>query len=179
MRATIFICVAAFWCARSLLSFADPAYTDPVSAADWFAVVSFTVALFALAFALPMLAQLTGGGRLVYRASLIPAVGAAVAGFSNLLEDALQLGFAYWAFIGGSGVFALGIIVFALVVADARSDRRELFAIVPAATLIGWMLLEIGGGVIVAAAWLTVAAISLRSPEHSTTDAAAAGTHSG
>lgn len=36
----------------------DPEYHDPVSPSDWFAVVSFSAALFALALALPMLTQL-------------------------------------------------------------------------------------------------------------------------
>ena len=52
------MCVGVLWCARSLQSFADPEYQDPVSPSDWFAVVSFSAALFALALALPMLAQL-------------------------------------------------------------------------------------------------------------------------
>ncbi len=164
--------MAVFWCARSLQSFADPEYQDPVSASDWFAVVSFSVALFALALALPMLAQLAGGGRVVFRASLVPAVGAAAAGISNLLEDALQVGGAFWFYIIGTVLTSLGLIVFALVLAIACRGRRRLLAAVPAATLIGFLLFENGGGVAVAAAWLTVGAISLCSPARMTSRAA-------
>ena len=90
-RAALFTFVGVVWCVRSLQSFADPEYQDPVSASDWFAVLSFSAALFALALALPLLAQLLGS-QAVFRVSLVPAVGAALSGLSNLLEDALQMG---------------------------------------------------------------------------------------
>ncbi len=59
-RAALFTFVGVVWCVRSLQSFADPEYQVPVSASDWFAVLSFSAALFALALALPLLAELLG-----------------------------------------------------------------------------------------------------------------------
>lgn len=174
LRAGLFVCVGVLFCARSLQSFADPEFQDPVSASDWFAVVSFSAALFALALALPMLAQLIDGGRVVFRVSLVPAAGAAFAGLSNLLEDALQMGFAFWFFIVGTVLTILGLIAFTLVVAVVSRGRRRPLATVSAATLIGVLLFEEGGGVVIAAAWLAAAAISLRLPAR--TDARAAPT---
>jgi hypothetical protein len=49
-----YLAATVVWCVRSLQSFADPEFEDPVSASDWFAVFSFSVALFALALALPL-----------------------------------------------------------------------------------------------------------------------------
>jgi hypothetical protein len=156
-RVALFTFVGVAWCVRSLQSFADPAYTDPVTVSDWFAVFSFSVALFATAVALPLLAHSTGGGPVVVRVSLVPAVGAAIAGFANILEDALQLELAGLFYGIGSGLTGLGLIAFTLAIAVAGRGRRRLLAAIPLATLIGWSLFESGGGVLVLAAWLAAA----------------------
>lgn len=171
LRAALFTFVGAVWCVRSLQSFADPEFMDPQTASDWFAVLSFSVALFALAFALPMLARYTGGGLVVFRVSFLPAVGAAVAGLSNVLEDALQLGFAFWIFIVGTTTTALGLIAFTLAIAVAGRGRRRLLAAVPLATLIGLFLFESGGGVLILAAWLVAGAIAIQAAQRATAQA--------
>lgn len=160
MRPALYAFVGVVWCVRSLQSFTDPAYTDPETVSDWFAVLSFSVALFATAVAMPMLAQDAGGGRTLARVSFVPAAGAALAGFGNLLEDALQLGFAGWLYAVGAGGVGLGLIVFTLAITVAGRGRRRLYAAVPLATLIGWTLFESGGGVLILAAWLVAAAIA-------------------
>jgi hypothetical protein len=159
-RSALFVFVGVAWCVRSLQSFADPAYTDPETVSDWFAVLSYSLALFAVAFALPLLAQHTGGGPAVVRVALIPAVGAALAGLANLLEDALQLGFAFWFYGAGGALTALGLIAFTLAIALTGRGRARLVAVIPLMTLIGWLLFESGGGVLVLAAWLAAAAIA-------------------
>jgi hypothetical protein len=148
----------------------DPAYQDPETAADWFAVLSFSAALFALAFALPMLAQLISGR--VFKVSLVPTVGAALAGLSNLLEDALQLGWAFWLFILSTALIIVGLVAFIIVVAVAGRGRLRLLAAVPAATLAAILLFPVGGGVLIVAAWLAAAAIGLRRPARSAAQAA-------
>ena len=158
-------------CASSLQLFADPDYQDPVSAFDWFAVLSFSAALFTLALALPTFAQ-WAGGRAVFRVALVPAAGAAVAGLSNLLEDALQVNFAFWFFIVGTALTLVGLIAFTIVVAVVEYGRRRLLAAVPAATLIGVLLFENGGGVLVLAAWLAAAALALGRPARTAAQAA-------
>ncbi len=102
----------------------------------------------------------------MFGVSLVPAAGAALSGLSNLLEDALQLGFAFWSFIAGTLLTMLGLIAFTLVLAIVCQGRRRLLAAVPAATLIGVLLFEREGGVIVAVAWLVAAVISLGPAAH-------------
>lgn len=155
--------VGVAWCVRSLQSFADPHYTDPVTASDWFAVFSFSAALFATALALPLFAQMTGG-RAVFRVSLLPAAGAALAGLGNLVEDALQMGFAGLFYGVGAGLTGGGLIAFTIAIAISCRGRLRLLAAVPAATLIGWSQFESGGGVLILVAWFAAAAMALHRP---------------
>ena len=159
---------------RSLQSFADPEYTDPGTVSDWFAVFSFSVALLATAVALPLLARSTGGGQAVLRVSLIPATGAAIAGLGNIIEDALQVGFAGWIYGIGAGLMGLGLIVFTLAIAVAGRGRPRLFAAIPLATLVGWSLFESGGGVLILAAWLVAAALAAQSAQRAKAPAVSA-----
>ncbi len=135
-------------------------------------------ALFALAIALPMLAHMIGG-RVVFRVSLVAAVGAALAGLANLFEDALHWagppgssGWAFWLFITGTATTAVGLTALTVAVAVAGSGRLRLLAVVPAATLIGLMLFESGGGVLILAAWLAAAAMALGRPARTAAQAA-------
>jgi len=164
-RAAIFAIAGLLLCVRSLQTFTDPEFTDPVSISDWFAVLSFSAALLVLALALPMFAQLVGGPA-VFRVALVPAVGAALAGLGNLLEDALQLGFAFWLFIVGTTITLIGLVSLSIAVAVVGRGRRRLLAAVPAATLIGMLLFESGGGVLILAAWLAAAAVALGGRVH-------------
>jgi hypothetical protein len=175
-RAALFTFVGVAWCVRSLQSFTDPEFMDPESASDWFAVLSFSVALIALAFALPMLASYTGGGPAVFRVSLIPAAGAAVAGLGNVLEDGLQLGLAFWLFVIGTAIIAPGLIAFSLSIAVAGRDSRRLLAAVPLTTVIGLLLFESGGGVLVLAAWLVAGAIAAQATQQAKAQAVPAST---
>jgi len=168
MRVALFTFVGVVWCVRSLQSFADPEYTDPVSAADWFAVLSFSAGLFTLAVALPVFAGLVGG-RIVRRVALVPAAGAALAGLANLFEDALHWGWAFWPFIVGTAATMLGLVAFTIVVATLGSGRHRLLAAVPAATLVGVIAFESGGGVLILAAWLAAAVIVLVQPSRTAT----------
>lgn len=162
LRAALFTVTGVLWCASSLLVLlTDADYQHPESAVDWFTVLSFSAALFAVAFALPMLAQLIGG-QVVFRVSLVPAMGAILAGLSNLLEDALQLSWAFWLFILGTAVIVVGLVAFTVAIAVAGRGRLRLLAAIPAATLINALYLhEAGGGVLMLAAWLAAAAMVL------------------
>ncbi len=172
-RAALFAVVGITWCVRSLQSFTDPEFMDPETASDWFAVLSFSAAWFALALGLPLLARSIGGGRLVHRSALVSAAGAALAGLGNVLEDGLQLGFAFWLFIAGAVVTMLGLIVFAVAVAATGRGSRRLLAAIPVATLVGMLLFESGGGVIVLAAWIAAAALAVLEPARTTPQSAA------
>lgn len=117
-----------------------------------------------------MFAQLVGS-RNVFLVALVPAVGAALGGLSNLLEDALQLGYAFWPFIVGAATTLIGLVSLTIAVAVVGRGRRRLLAAVPAATLIGILLFENGGGVLILAAWLAAAAVALGGRAHQTAPA--------
>lgn len=159
-RVVLFVGVGVVWCVRSLQSFAEPDYWDPVSVADWFAVLSFSAALFALAVALPLFARVIGG-RAVFWVSFVPAAGAAVEGLGNLLEDALRLGAGEVLYVVGGLVFWVGLLAFALVVAVTAVGRRRLMALAVVVSGIGLVLYESGGGVLVLGAWLAAALMAL------------------
>jgi len=165
MRAALFTATGVLWCAHSLLFLTNPNYQDPVSAADWFTVLSFSAALFALAVALPVLAQLIGR-RDVFRVSLVPAAGAALAGVGKFLEDGLQPDWVFWAFALGGGLVMFGLVAFTVVVVVAGRGRLRLLAAVPVAQLIGMLLLqkEPAIGVLILAAWLMAGALTLGLP---------------
>ena len=163
MRAALFTFVGVAWCTRSLQSLADPQYEDPVTASDWFAVFSFSAALFATALAPPLFARMVGG-RAVFRVSLVPVVAAALAGLANLLEDALQIGSAGVFYGAGAGLTWVGLIAFTVAIAVSGRGRRRLLAAVPAATVLGWSLFESGGGVLILVLWLAAAAMALDRP---------------
>jgi len=160
-RAALFTVTGVILCVRSLETFTDPDYMDPRTAADWFAVLSFSAGLVGLAFALPLFAQLADG-RAVFRMSLVPAAGFALAGVSNLLEDGLQLDVAFWFFVAGSLLSLVGLIAFTVVLAARGRGRRRLLALLPAATLVGQLLFSVGGGILIMAAWMVAAALATR-----------------
>lgn len=160
-RAALFTATGVTLCVRSLQTYTNPAYQHPVNAADWIAVVSFSVGLLGLAAALPMFAQLIDGRR-VFRVSLIPAAGAALAGVTNILEDGMQMHDLFIVFVASAWLTLVGLIAFTVVVARAGSGRTRLWAAVPAATLVGQMLFPVGGGVLMLAAWLAAARLALQ-----------------
>ena len=119
----------------------------PEAPANWFGVLFFSALLIALAFALPTFARQIGG-RIVFRASLVPAVGAGLGGVANILEDGLHLEWAFWLFILSLAIIDLGLFAFAIVVAFTRRGRGRLLAAVPAATLAAVLLFPVIGGVL-------------------------------
>ena len=155
LRAALFTVVGAAFLLVWLRS------SEPMS--EWPTVLSFSAALCALAFALPTYARLIGG-RTVFRVSLVPAAGAALGGVSNILEDGLQLEWAFWLFVLSLAIIDAGLLVFTVVVAFSGRGGRRLLAAVPAAQLAGVLLFPVGGIVLVLAAWLAAAALAVGRP---------------
>ena len=170
-REALFATTGVLWCARSVASFSDPAI-NPESGWDWFAVVSYSVALVALALALPSFARLVGH-RIPTGIALVTSAGAVVGGVGNLLEDGLQLSWAGdWVYFPGVALVGLGLVALTVTVAAYGDGAARLLAAVPGATLIGFNLLERGGGILVLAAWFAVAVVAHRadaSPRSSAT----------
>ena len=130
-----------------------PNFQDPVTLSDWFATLGFSVALFGLAAALLIFGRLFGEP-LIRRMSLVPALGAALGGASNILEDGLQLDWAFWFFVSSLALSALGLAALAIAIVVLARGGDRLLAAVPAATLVGQLAFPVGGGLLMAAAWL-------------------------
>ncbi len=161
LRVVVFAATGVVWWAYTVvLAFAHPDYQQAETLVDWLAVLSFSAGLFALAFALPMFAQLVGG-RSVLQVSFVPATGAALAGFSNLLEDGLHLGWAFAAFVLGALLIVAGLTIFAFAISASQRGRRRFLGAVPLATLVGQLAVPAGGGILLGGAWLAAAAIAL------------------
>jgi hypothetical protein len=142
------------WAFRSLISFADPEFADPVDVLDWLAVLSLSAAAFLLAPAMLALGRLSETTTWWRAAAGIIAVGGLLAGAGNLLEDAVQTraGGTFYA-LGLAAAFAgLVAMTFALLAEEPR-----VLALVPVCTIAGLITLEVGGGLLVLAAWAWVA----------------------
>jgi hypothetical protein len=126
--AALFAITGVLWCARSLAAFTDPAFTDPETAWDWFAVVSFSAALAALAFALPLFARLVRS-RIPMGIALVAAAGAGIGAVGNLLEDGLQLDWAGdWLYLPSVVLMTLGLAALTVAVAVCGHRTTRLLA---------------------------------------------------
>lgn len=158
--AVLYVVTGGLWLVRSLASFGDPGFTDPETAFDWFAVLSFSAALAALALALLAFAQMVGG-RWARITAAVGASGASVAAVANVVEDGLEQGWAGTAlYLPGTLLMLLGLVTLTIATAVTSRGSARLLAAIPAAALLGMMLLELGGGVLVLAAWLAAALVA-------------------
>ena len=130
---------------------------------DWNNVLAFSAALLALAFALPMFAQLVDDHR-VLRVSIVPAAGAALSSLANVLEDGLDLGWAFWGFVLGAAIIELGLLALTVVIARTGHGSRRLLALVPAGTVAAITFYATAGGILMLATWLAAATVALASP---------------
>jgi hypothetical protein len=127
-----------------------------VNLLDWVAVVSFSLGLAALAPGAWLIAELAGRGRFVVSAAVILAVGGIVAAVANFIEDGL--GVKAFGDVFALGLFGVlsGLVALAVLLAVAR---RFVLVALPGATIAGLMLInDAGGGFLILAAWLVVAA---------------------
>ena len=139
---------------RSLQSFAEPDFREPEGAADWFAVVSLSLALLLLPAGLAVLVGAHGGGW-AKSLALVVSMGAVTSAIANLLE-------------GGAGIAEAGDVYFVATMVMVATmlllggvllaHRPRQPGLVVLATLIGMLLLERGGGVLILVAW-TLAAV--------------------
>ena len=127
-RAALFTLVAMLFFVHWQV--ADPSYDAPAFQSSWNYVLLFSAAILGLAFAVPAFAGLLGGQG-AFRASLVVAAGAVLSSFSNILEDGLQMKWAFFAFVLGSAIIGAGLLALTAVTAFRRGGQRIL-ALVPA-----------------------------------------------
>lgn len=158
-RVAVLVLTGTAWGARSLVALSDPAYTDPVSLLDWFAVVSFSAAFLLTAAGLLILRESVRAGLNVTVAIVVVAVACVIAGAMNIVEDGLGVPSLGPLYVVSALVVWLGVFVIAGMI--AISPDRSL-AFVPLLTGVGFTLLEIGGGVLITAGWWSFAIILVR-----------------
>ena len=160
--------LGAVWAARSLQSFLDPNFTSPNSAADWFAVISFSVAFALLPVGIWILLHRSHlkpvSVRVLSVAAVVTAGSAAVA---NVVEDGFGVSEAGTVYLVGATGTLLVLLVTALAVA-IRGPRS--LALVPLATLFGMLNFERGGGLIVLVAWAWLALVIARPKVHTASE---------
>ncbi|MEJ7793314.1 MAG: hypothetical protein WKF65_15185 [Gaiellaceae bacterium] len=74
---------------------ADPSFEVTEAITDTKYVLLFSAALLILAFALAVFGRMVGG-RWVLRLSLLAGAGAALGSIANVVEDGLDMGWAFW-----------------------------------------------------------------------------------
>ena len=161
LRLGITVLTGVTWAVRSVQAvLVDPDYVIPVTAADFFAVYSYSAAWLLTAASLVTLHEVARPalGR-SSAAILVVAAACAVAGLANAVEDGLQLkalGLVYviGALVGGFGMFGLAALLW-------QGSARRL-ALVPAIGGIAMVTITIGGGVLGLVAWPGFAAFLAR-----------------
>lgn len=152
---TVFALVGVLWGMRSLQAFTDPNFTDPESASDWWAVVSFSLCLALLPVGLAFLVRLSQRrGRASRVLVMIAALGGLTAGIANLIEDGMGVDAAGSVYFVSVSLMMLTMIALAGVL---LVDRPRWPGLVVLSTLIGMLNLESGGGVLVLVVWCATA----------------------
>jgi hypothetical protein len=156
---TLFVLLGAVWAMRSLQSFTEPNFTDPESAADWWAVISVSLGLALLSAGIVVLVgSVQHGNRFSGVFSVLAALGAVTAATANLIEDGLGVKAAGSVYYGS----ILVVLVTMLALAGVLITRPPYWpGAVVVATLIGLVLLEAGGGFLILFGW-GAAAFALR-----------------
>lgn len=168
IRAAYFALVGIVFFAHWIVT--DPTYEGAKHMQDWPYVLWFSGTLLLLAFAVPLYARLVGG-LTVFRTSLVPAAGAALASLSNILEDGLRMDGAFFVFVLGTAALLLGLLVLTAVIAVGGRGTHRLLALVPAGTMAAVLFYVLAGGVLMLITWLAAAGLALALPRRTATQA--------
>jgi hypothetical protein len=142
--------LGALWALRSLVAVASPDFRDPETFLDWLSVISLSLAFASFAPGMLALALVARPDAWFRGAAAVVTVAGLVAAAGNLLEDgvgASRFGTVYA--IGTAGLLAgLVALTFALLPGNERT-----LAGISVCSLVGVLLLEVGGGLVVLVAW--------------------------
>ena len=157
VRAAVAVLIGVVWAVRSLQSFTDPHFTDPENFADWWAVVSFSLAFAVLPVGLAFVARLsTTGARRVLVVALLAVIACSsvTAAVANLIEDGAGVAAAGTPYFVAAGITMASMLALAGVLVWSRPRWPSL---IPFLTVVGMLNLERGGGVIVLLVWMPAA----------------------
>lgn len=149
----LWLATGCVWATRSLLEFAGPDYREPVTALDWTAVWAFSIALILLAPSVILLGRLAPSSKVTI-AAVVVAAGALVAGLANGIEDGFGVEAGGVVYVVGFVVAWLGLAVLAVMFGI---DGRARLVLLAAALVVGIALFTVGGGLIVLAAFGSLA----------------------
>ena len=133
----------------------DPSYD--VIRTEWRFVVGFSGVLLLLAVAVVVFASMTGGAW-SRRLSLLAGLGLTAGSVSNVVEDGLGQGWAFYGFVGALAVTNLSLLGLATVLAVGERGRRRLLGLVPAGTLCAIVFYVPAGGILMLVTWVGAAA---------------------
>lgn len=160
LRATFFTLIGTAFFAHWVIT--DPSFEGPVSQ-QWPHVLGFSGAILTLAFALPVFGRMLGG-RWVLRLAFMGAAGAALGSVGNIVEDGLQMDWAFWSVILSLLIIELALLGLTAVIGLTGRGGHRLLALVPAGTLAAIIFYVWAGGVIMLATWLAAATVALALP---------------
>jgi hypothetical protein len=129
---------------------AKPAFWDPVSISDYFAVYAYSTAWLSLAAASLVVGQLGRAGPGVRITAMILAAACVVTGVANALEDGVGIAAFGNVYVGGIVGATACLFILALL---AFRGRWSSVAVVSVASAIGVLTVSVGGGLVVGAAW--------------------------
>ncbi|MGH2967416.1 MAG: hypothetical protein ACRDMH_18810 [Solirubrobacterales bacterium] len=144
----------AFW------ALARPAFEATATQQDWPIVLWFSATLLTLAVSLPAFGRLVGG-RTVIRLALIAGLGIGLSSVANIIEDGLQLDWAFFGFILGTLIMHVCLLALTVVIAFTGQGMGRFLALIPAGTFLGVTFFVAAGGIILLVTWLVAAAASV------------------
>ena len=160
MRASVvaFLAAAALSLANAAIGFAYTNSDDPQSVSDYTAVLLFSAALIGAAAALAVLRRLRVGPsrRAVSLGLAVAAVGAALAGVGNLVEDGLGVSAFGLLFALGGLVLIIGLLTAATMVLTTTPPSRWV-SIALVLLAVGFAVGEEPGFALVGLTWLVLA----------------------
>lgn len=134
-----------------------PSFAASPSQSEWPTVLWFSASLALLALALAMFGRLAGGGWAA-RLALVASGAVACSSLANILEDGLDLDWAFAVFILGELVALISLVALTVVLAATSRGTGRMLAVVPAGTALGLILFVYAGGLIMLVTWLAAAA---------------------
>ncbi len=139
---------------------ARPSFQMTPSMTEWPHVLWFSATLLSLAVALPVFGWMAGG-RAVIRYTSIAGAGVGVSSVANIFEDGFRIDAFFFAFILGTLILDVALLVLTIVIARTFPGRSRLLALIPAGTVAGILLFVVAGGPIMLVTWLTAAAAAV------------------
>ena len=152
------VVVGIAFAVRGVIALGDPDFWNAVSAFDYAAVWTHSLALLLIAPALIILVHQARAGRAAIVVASIMAAGAVLCAVANGIEDGLHRKDFGTLYVLGAIPFYYGMLVLAVLLG---LGTRKAFAVVPALTFVGGLAYDSGGGLLIGATWAAVGLLVL------------------